>query len=103
VAINATGEIFKNYDGSYVYGYTPFEPDQCQGGSSYVNHGVTVVGYGTMEKYCKNDVCHQGVDYFIFKNSYGKPWGSEGYGAIWAGEVGSTTGICGILTQMVVV
>jgi len=61
------------------------------------------VGYGTIKSYCNGQICHQNVEYFIFKNSYGTPWGSEGYGAMWAGEDGSTTGACGILTQAVVV
>jgi len=27
VAIDASGDAFRNYDGSYIYGYSPFEPN----------------------------------------------------------------------------
>ena len=102
MAIDASNEAFRNYDGSYIYGYSAFEPNQC---TDVTNHGVLVVGYGTMKPktYCKGQDCYpEAVEYFIFKNSYGEPWGSEGYGAMWTGEDGSTTGACGILTQAVV-
>ena len=53
---------------------------------SEVDHGVTVVGYGT----------DSGVPYFILKNSWGPMWGEEGYVRIRRG-----TNECGVALLMV--
>ena len=58
VAIDASNDDFKKYDGSYIYGFSPFEPKQC---TDVTNHGVLVVGYGTMKNYCNDQICHQNV------------------------------------------
>lgn len=47
-------------------------------------HGVTVIGYGSED----------GNDYWIVKNSWGKEWGSDGYGKIARNR--PFGGMCGI-------
>lgn len=44
--------------------------------STYINHGVTLIGYHPDKKY-------------LIKNSWGRTWGNVGYGF-----VGESTGIC---------
>jgi len=74
VAFNASN--FQNYRGGV---YTA----SC---SRTVNHGVTLVGYGSQN----------GIDYWIVKNSWGANWGEKGFFRIRRG-----VGLCGINTYVV--
>jgi cathepsin X len=60
--INATDDLFYNYDGSYIYESTD---------DGEINHQITVIGYG------KDD--STGVSYWIIRNSWGSYWGANGY------------------------
>ncbi|XP_074560185.1 oryzain alpha chain-like [Curcuma longa] len=59
VGIDASGRDFQLYRSGIFTG-------RC---NTSLNHGVTVVGYGT----------ENGKDYWIVKNSWGKYWGESGY------------------------
>jgi cathepsin L len=62
VGIDASNESFQEYSGGiYV------EPE-CS--TDQLDHGVTVVGYGTDAS---------GADYWLVKNSWGNSWGIKGY------------------------
>jgi len=62
VGIDASNESFQEYAGGiYV------EPE-CS--TDQLDHGVTVVGYGTDAS---------GADYWLVKNSWGSSWGLKGY------------------------
>ena len=91
VAIDASNSVFKTYDGSYVWGYNSGE---CKNALEDVNHAVLAVGFG--EATAPDG---SAIPYFIVKNSWGVDWGSEGYGAIFAGNETTPTGGCGILTD----
>lgn len=60
IALNATPLQF------YTGGIADYASWMCS--TSGINHGVTLVGYGTESK-----------DYWIVKNSWGKSWGESGY------------------------
>jgi len=54
-----------------------------------LNHGVTVIGYGTTE---------DGTKYWLVKNSWGESWGENGYVRIQR-DVDAPEGLCGIAIE----
>lgn len=76
VLVDAGGTAFQFYSSGVFTG-------DC--GTS-VNHGVTVVGYGT---------AGDGTKYWIVKNCWGTKWGEEGYIRMQR-DVGAKEGLCGI-------
>ncbi|CAI9099962.1 OLC1v1036865C1 [Oldenlandia corymbosa var. corymbosa] len=75
VAIDARGPEFQFYAGGIFTG-------SC---GTDLNHGVTVVGYGTSP---------EGINYWLVKNSYGVGWGEGGY--IRMRRDYGPAGLCGI-------
>merc|ERR1711939_387002 len=63
VAINAATSKFQLYSGGV------FSDASCPNTESDLDHGVTVVGYGTSG----------GKKFWIVKNSWSASWGEEGY------------------------
>jgi C1A family cysteine protease len=53
-------DFFSYRDGVYSGG------DTCVPGSSSINHGLLVIGFGTDSF---------GIDYWLVQNSWGKNWG----------------------------
>jgi len=78
VAIEADKPAFQHYKSGV------FTSETC---GTKLDHGVLIVGYGTMEQ----------QDYWIVKNSWGAVWGDEGY--IKLERDGSRKGLCGINMQ----
>lgn len=76
VAIDAGGYEFQFYSRGILTG-------DC---GTHLNHGVTVVGYGTGA---------DGTKYWLVKNSWGAEWGEGGYVRIQR-DVHTRQGLCGI-------
>ena len=76
VALNADPLMW--YDSGII------DDDSCD--PSALDHGVTLVGYGTED----------GVDYWLVKNSWGDTWGESGYFRMVRGK-----GMCGINTYVI--
>jgi len=66
----------------YYYVGGVFNPTTYQCSPYGINHGISIVGYGTTAS---------GMDYWIIKNSWGPNWGERGFFRIRRG-----TGACGI-------
>jgi len=78
VAINAN-PLF-----SYKTGIIDLPASQCN--PAALNHGVTMVGYGT----------ENGKDYWVLKNSWNQNWGEKGYFRYARGK-----GTCGVNTYVI--
>uniref|UniRef100_A0A336LBY5 CSON008394 protein n=2 Tax=Culicoides sonorensis TaxID=179676 RepID=A0A336LBY5_CULSO len=68
VAVGIDAEYMQFYGGGVYTG-------PCTPG---INHGVTIVGYGTCEK--------TGLPYWIIKNSWGPEWGEAGFLRLYRGN-----------------
>ncbi|XP_038691674.1 senescence-specific cysteine protease SAG39-like [Tripterygium wilfordii] len=79
VAIDASGMDFQSYKSGIFTG-------QCGTG---LDHGVTVVGYGTSD---------DGTKYWLVKNSWGTSWGEDGYIRMQR-DVDADEGLCGIAME----
>lgn len=75
-----------NADPLQFYEEGIIEADESECDPQGLNHGVTLVGYGS-----KN-----GQDYWIIKNSWGEGWGEKGYARFARGK-----GTCGINTYVI--
>ncbi|XP_019186326.1 PREDICTED: senescence-specific cysteine protease SAG39-like [Ipomoea nil] len=76
VAIDARGLQLQFYAGGVF-------TERC---GTELNHGVTVVGYGTGER---------GIKYWLLKNSWGEKWGEDGYFRLQR-DIDAKEGRCGI-------
>nr|XP_027191397.1 senescence-specific cysteine protease SAG39-like isoform X2 [Cicer arietinum] len=79
VYVDGGGSGFQFYSGGIFTGKCGTDTD----------HAVTVVGYG---------VSHDGMKYWIVKNSWGNDWGEKGYMRL-KRDIGSKKGLCGIATN----
>lgn len=78
VAVDASSDDFHAYQRGVYY------DSDCS--SSYLTHGMLVVGYDTDQK---------GGDYWIVKNSWDETWGDHGY--MWLAR--NKDNNCGIATM----
>lgn len=62
VAIHVTPKGMADYGGGV------YTDNECRSEMRYLNHAVTLVGYGT----------EKGKDYWLIKNSWGDSWGESG-------------------------
>ncbi|XP_037494828.1 senescence-specific cysteine protease SAG39-like [Jatropha curcas] len=79
VAIDAGESAFQHYSSGIFTGDCGTELD----------HGVTVVGYGTSD---------DGTKYWLVKNSWGTSWGEDGYIRMQR-DIDAKEGLCGIAMQ----
>merc|ERR1712168_915778 len=77
VGIDASHYSFQLYHGGV------YHESRCS--STQLDHGVTVIGYGT----------EGGKDYWLVKNSWGTTWGEKGYIKMWRNH----KNMCGIATN----
>ncbi|KAK4478293.1 hypothetical protein RD792_017582 [Penstemon davidsonii] len=78
VAMEGSGRDFQLYESGIFTGKCGLDLD----------HGVTIVGYGT----------ENGLDYWIVRNSWGTSWGEKGYIRMQR-NVPAKTGLCGIASE----
>ncbi|VDN07214.1 unnamed protein product [Thelazia callipaeda] len=86
------GPIAVSIDASYISDYDTgiFESSEC---STFPNHAVLVVGYGSEEVVKKDKKVKK--DYWIIKNSWGRNWGENGYLRLARNE----NNMCGVVTR----
>merc|ERR1712168_593566 len=77
VGIDASHYSFQLYHGGV------YHESRCS--NTQLDHGVTVIGYGT----------ESGKDYWLVKNSWGSTWGEKGYIKMWRNH----KNMCGIATN----
>lgn len=82
--------ITVSLDATYLQLYHDgiFDGGDCKRNSSYTNHAVLIVGYGSKD----------GKDYWIVKNSWGENWGRNGYFFMERNK-NSPSGLCSINTK----
>ncbi|VDN04313.1 unnamed protein product [Thelazia callipaeda] len=77
MAVALIGPISAAFNADKVVSYSKgiFSDENC---SKVINHGVTIVGYGTEQVEMKNGTLKL-VDYWLIKNSWGVNFGEQGY------------------------
>lgn len=72
----------------YSSGVVTEEYLHCSGADHEVNHGIVIVGYGTLD--ATDHVYGRGCrDYWVVRNSWGARWGQHGFFKLCADNVGS--------------
>ncbi len=75
------------------YGAGVIDAEDCDSkyqGKDNPDHSVLIVGYGDF----------LGREYFLFKNSFSKSWGTQGYGRVASSNMNAPGGVCGILQNL---